>query len=390
MRTTRRVFRLLTGIVSVAATVGCERPQPKITASRPPVVLVTTPVSDYVTDYEDFTGRTDAIFSVEIRARVTGYLDKVHFKDGDDVKEGDLMFVIDPRLYKADLDRAVSTVAQNEARLKRLEADFTRAKNLYARGGIGREEYDKVSGDRAEAEAAVGISKAALDYARHNEEFTRVRAPISGRLSRRLVDPGNLVQADMTALTTIVSLDPMYLYWDVDERTLLRLRRLVREGKIKTRAEAEIPVYAALSDEDDYPHKGAINFADNRVDASTGTLRLRAVIDNPKPYVLSPGLFMKVRLPVGTPHRSILIPEQALGSDQGRKFLYVVNDKNVIVRRLVDVGKIEKGLRVINRGLSSGERVVVSGLQRVRPELVVDPKPAESTPSSKDKVASLP
>jgi RND family efflux transporter MFP subunit len=321
---------------------------------------------------------------------VTGYLDKVHFKDGDDVKEGDLLFEIDPQLYKADLDRAVSTVAQNEARLKRLEADFTRAKNLYARGGIGREEYDKISGDRAEAEAAVGISKAALDYARHNEEFTRVRAPISGRLSRRLVDPGNLVQADMTALTTIVSLDPMYLYWDVDERTLLRLRRLVREGKIQRREEAEIPVYAALSDEDDYPHKGVINFADNRVDASTGTLRLRAVIDNPKPYVLSPGLFMKVRLPVGTPHRSILIPEQALGSDQGRKFLYVVNDKNVIVRRLVDVGKIEKGLRVINRGLSSGERVVVSGLQRVRPELVVDPKPAEGTPTSKDKVASLP
>ena len=160
-----------------AIVVGCERPQPKTAAPKPPLVMVATPTSEYITDYEDFTGRTDAIYSVEIRARVTGYLDKVHFKDGDDVKEGDLLFEIDPRLYKADFDRAAATVSQNEAHLKRLDADYNRAKKLLERGGIGREEFDKIFGDRSEAEASVGVSKAALDYAKFNDEFTRVRAP---------------------------------------------------------------------------------------------------------------------------------------------------------------------------------------------------------------------
>jgi multidrug efflux system membrane fusion protein len=393
MRGPQRVSLWLgSAIASVlAAVAGCERPTTK-PAVKPPVVMVSAPITEEVQDYEDFTGRTDAIPKVEIRARVTGYLEKVYFKDGDDVKEGDLMFVIDPRLYKADLERATSTVSQNEARFNRLDLDYNRAKKLFERGVIGREEYDKSFGDRAEAEAALGVSKAALDYAKLNDEFTRVRAPISGRVSRRMVDPGNLVQADVTALTNIVSLDPLYVYWDIDERTLLKIRRLIREGKVKTRSEQEVPVFAALSDEEDFPHRGTIDFADNQLDASTGTLRLRAQLENPKPHLLSPGLFMRIRLPVGPARRSIMIPEQALGTDQGRKFLYVVNPKTKeVIKRSVVIGKLDKGLREIHQGLAQGESVVVSGLQRIRDGLKVEPRPAETVGGSdrtKAQVAS--
>jgi len=368
-----RLVAAAVGVV-VAGAAGCERAQPKLAAPRPPVVVVSRPVTDYVTDNEDFTGRTEAVYSVNITARVSGYLDKVHFKDGDEVKEGDLLFEIDPRPYKAEMNRTESVLAQSEAHLKRLDADFRRASNLFSRGNISREEIDRASGDRSEAEAAVGVSRASFDLAKLNMAFTRITAPISGRLSRRLVDPGNLVKADETALTSIVSLDPLYVYFDIDERTLLRLRRLIGEGKIPSRTEAEVPVYGGLSDEDGFPHKGIINFSDNKVDPGTGTLRVRASLNNPKPRVLSPGLFMRVRLPVGSPHKSVLVAEQALGTDQGRKFVYVVNDKNEVVYRPVQVGRLLEGKRVINEGLSTGERVVVSGLQRVRPGAKVDPK----------------
>jgi RND family efflux transporter MFP subunit len=332
-------------------------------------------VSDYVTDYEDFTGRTEAVFTVSVLSRVTGYLEKVHFKDGEEVNEGDLLIEIDPRLYKYELDRAEATLAQTEAHLKRMDADYRRTSNLYARGNVSREEFDKYSGDRAEAEATVGIARASRDFAKLNEEFTRIPAPISGLLSRRLVDPGNLVKADDTSLTTIVSLDPMYVYFDVDERTLLRLRRLVSEGKIPSRQDgAEIPILVALADEDGFPHKGTIDFRENKVDSSTGTLRVRAVIANPKPRVLSPGLFVRVRLPVGGAHRSILVPEQAIGTDQGKKFLYVVDENDVVGTRSVTIGKLDRGMRVIEAGLAPGENVIVGGLQRVRDKMKVAPK----------------
>jgi RND family efflux transporter MFP subunit len=361
------------------------------------VVKVSQPLTDTVEDFEDFTGRTDAIYSVTVNARVTGYLDKVNFVDGSEVKEGDLLFEIDPRPYKADLDRTEANVLQAEAHQRRLEADQRRAMNLFSRGAISREEVDRIAGDYAEAQAAAGVTRAARDLAKLSFEFTKVYAPISGRLSRRMVDPGNLVKADETALTTIVSLDPLFVYFDIDERTMLRLRRLVREGKIPSRAQAVIPVLAELADEEDFPHHGDIDFSDNRVDASTGTLRLRGKIANPMPRVLSPGLFMRVRLPVGKPHKAILIPEQALGSDQGRKFVYVVKnmpeevpDKetgkpaktgkmvDLAFKREVKVGSLNKGLRVIESGIEPDERVIVSGLQSVRER---KPVKAEMMPS---------
>ena len=374
-------LRAVACLLACVGAVGCEKPQAKLAAPKPPVVIVARPVSDYVADYEDFTGRTDAVFSVEIRARVSGFLDKVHFKDGDEVKEGDLLFEIDNRPYKANLNRTEATLAQAEAHLKRLDADYRRVANLYSRGNASREEFDKSTGDRSEAEAAVGVARSDYEMAKLNMTFTRITAPLSGRLSRRLVDPGNLVQADTTALTTIVSLDPLYVYFDVDERTLLRLRRLVRDKKIPSREEQDIPVLVALSDESTFPHKGLIDFSDNRVDPGTGTLRVRASIANPKPRVLSPGLFVRVRLPVGPPRKSIMIAEKAIGTDQGQKYLYTVNDKDEVVKQNVTVGKLDSGMREITVGLSAGDRVVVEGLQRVRPGLTVKPMTEEQLKS---------
>jgi RND family efflux transporter MFP subunit len=379
-----RTVQVVAGLLAWVGAAGCGGPQPKVLAPKPPVVIVSQPVSDYVADYEDFTGRTDAIFSVEIRARVSGYLQHVAFKDGDEVKEGDLLFEIDPRPYQANLDRSEATLAQCQAHLDRLKADFRRVSNLYSRGQSSREEFDRASGDRSEAEAAVGVAQADYDLAKLNMKFTKITAPISGLLSRRLVDPGNLVQADTTALTTIVSLDPLYVYFDVDERTLLRLRRLVREKKIPSRQEQEVAVLGALSDEEGFPHKGLINFSDNRVDAATGTLRVRASIANPVPRVLSPGLFMRVRLPVGNPRKSIMIAEKALGTDQGQKYLYVVNDKNEVIKRLVKIGKLDAGMREIVDGLAPNQWVVVEGLQRIRPGLKVEPRTEESVKGPKE------
>ena len=333
----------------------------------PPEVLVSRPTNREISDYEDFTGRTDAKFSVEVRARVTGYLDKVMFEDGAEVEAGAPLFEIDPRPYLAAYERAKANFDQAEARQLRAEADFRRINTLYGRGTASREEFDAIKDTFVEARAAVGVAQADSDLAELNLSFTKVSAPIAGRLSRGMVDAGNLVQADMTPLTSIVSLDPIYVYFDIDERTVLRIRRLIREGKIKSRTEAEVPVNVALADEDDFPHAGTINFSDNRVDPNTGTLRVRGVIPNPVPRILSPGMFVRVRLRIGTPHEAILIAERAIGTDQGQRFLFVVGDDGIVEERRVKVGTLnEDGLRVIEEGLMEGEQVVVNGVQRIR------------------------
>jgi RND family efflux transporter MFP subunit len=380
MRHAGNVPSVLAVAAILAILPGCRRAESaKVDAAKnaPPEVRVAQPVEGEVTDYEDFTGRADAMKSVEVRARVTGYLDAVHFEDGSEVKEGELLFEIDPRPYQAELDRTEATYAQAEARMRNAETEYQRTSALLKRGSVTREEFQMTTDALAEARAGVGIQRAARDLAKLNLEFTKVRAPISGRISRRMVDPGNLVQADTTMLTTIVSLDPVYVYFDIDERTVLRLRRLVGEGKIASRREAKLPFRVALADEEGFPREGTIDFSDNRIDPSTGTLQARGVIENPKPHVLSPGLFLRVRLPIGVPYRAVMIAEQALGSDQGRKYLYVVNDRNEAEFRPVEVGPLREGLRVIEKGLKPGERVVVSGLQRLRPGAKVVPKPAE-------------
>jgi RND family efflux transporter MFP subunit len=353
---------------------GCGRSQaqPGPTAPPPPEVLVSLPVTREVTDYADFPGRTEAVSSIEVRARATGYLDKMHFKEGADVRLGDLLFEIDPRPYKAELDRAEANLVQSQAHLTRLNADYQRAKGLVNKGSMGREEFDKVEGDRAEASAAVGVAKANRDLASLNLSFTKVLAPISGRISRRFIDPGNMVKADETILTTIMAQDPIYAYFDLDEHTTLRLQRLIRARKIKWATDTGLTVLLGLADEKGFPRRGTINFADNHVDPDTGTWRLRGLFANPD-HALSPGLFVRIRLLIGDPYRPTLVSEQALSTDQGQKYVYVVDDANMAAYRRVKVGRLHEGLRVITEGLSPKEKVVVSGLQRVQQGTEVKP-----------------
>jgi multidrug efflux system membrane fusion protein len=376
----RLVFALLALAAPLLAS-GCQNAAERTTQRPPSDVLVSLPVEREILDYEHLPGRTEAQFTVQVTARVSGYLDKFCFKDGSDVKKDDVLFVIDRRPYKAALDRALATLEQARAREKRSAADYLRVSTLYQRGAVSREEFDLISDNYAEAKASVGIAQANYDEALLNYEWTEVRAPISGRISRRMKDPGNLVKADSDVLTTIITLDPLYIYFDVDERTLLRIRRLIREGKVAARSGTEkVVVEAALADEDDYPHKGEIDFSDNQINRTTGTLQVRGVIRNPEPYLLSPGLFVRVRLPVGKPHRALMVAAQAVGVDQDKKYLYVVakdtKGQDIAEYRQVKVGSTKDGLQVIESGLKPGELVIVSGLQRVRPNQPIKPKPA--------------
>jgi RND family efflux transporter MFP subunit len=359
---------------------GCGRSPPPPADSAPPVVTVSLPVEREVTDYADFTGRTAAVDSVEVRARVWGYLHKVKFKEGDLVKKGQVLFEIDPRTYETNLEQAEGNLKSMEARLERLKADLARAERLVRNRAIGREEYDKVAGDRAEAAASLQGLRAAVERAKLDLSFTKVTAPISGRASRYNVTVGNLVQsgeqAGGTLLTTIVSVDPMYVYFDVDEHTVLRVRQMIREGKARSARDVKIPAFLGLANEDGHPHRGTLDFVDNRVDPKTGTLRVRGVFPN-KDEALAPGYFARVRVPIGNPHKALLVTDRAIDTDQGQKIVYLVNEKNEVVTRPVRVGARHHGLRVIDEGLKPGERVIVVGLQQVRPGLVVEPKLVE-------------
>jgi multidrug efflux system membrane fusion protein len=360
---------------------GCTNDQKQGPQQKPPEVYVSTPFLKDVTDYEDFTGRTESVASVEVRARVSGYLQRWLFTDGDDVKQSDVLFEIDPRPYQATYNQAVGQRHLQEANLKYQSALYDRELKLYQQGSEPLETLQLNRAQRDSTQASVEAAKAAEAQAKLNLEWTKVTSPISGRVSRRMVDPGNLVQADNTMLTTIVALDPMYAYFDIDERTMLRLQRLVVQRKIKSVEGGKVPVYLALADEgDQYLHPGVIDFMDNRVDAATGTLRARGLFPNAK-HILSPGLFVRVRIRVGEPHKAVVLPERALGTDQGRKFVYVVNGENKAIYRSVKSGPPqEDGLRVIEEGLKPGEKVIVSGLQRVRQGAEVDPKPEEEAP----------
>jgi membrane fusion protein, multidrug efflux system len=358
---------------------GCNNIKAEAKKAETPEVLYTFPTTDEVVSYEEFIGHTDAVNTVEVRARVTGYLDKVSFNDGDEIEKNALLFQIDDRPYQAEYERALATLEQGKARLNRLTRDHDRAVNLKNRNAIGAEEFDLINGNYQEGIATVGVYTAAVERSKLDLDFTKVTAPLSGRLSRRMVDPGNLVQADVTALTSIVSLDPMYVYFDVDERTVLMIRRKIADKTMKSREEAELPVLVGLQDEQEFPHRGTINFSDNKVDSGTGTLRVRGVISNPKPRLLSPGLFVRIRLPIGSPSKSILIDEQAISSQQSNKFVYVIRKKmepdektkqlkevERAYQQPIKVGPLNKGLRAVSEGLVETDRVIISGLQRVK------------------------
>ncbi len=416
------VRRIMAGLTLTAclAAAGCGGRASSATAEKPPdLVLFDRPITQTVTDYEEFPGRTDAVMSVEIRARVSGYLNQVYFQDGQRVEKDSVLFQIDPRPFQAEVDRAEAVHKQAISHAQRLTNEFQRAKVLYDRGlSISREEFDRYGFDRAEAESAVGTAKADYDLAKLNLEFTRVTAPISGRLGRRLVDPGNLVKADETPLTSIVSQDPIYVYFDVHEQAMLKIRRMLREGKVKAKSEREVPVQIGLSDELENKHEGMVDFTDNRVDLSTGTLRFRAKLDNPD-GLFTPGLFVRVKLPIGDPHPALMVREEALVSDQGRKKVYVVKramedgepaffeDKEgerilgrdgepipKYVHAMVDVGDIgvlQDGYREVSQGIKPDDLIVVSGLQKLRKDAPVTARPYEAADSeSPERTAATP
>jgi RND family efflux transporter MFP subunit len=365
-------------VVGLGAVSGCNakpRPAPE---SRPPEVFIMSPVEETVTETEDFTGRTMAVNTVQVRARVTGYLDKIDFKEGGDVELGDVLAEVDPRSYQAEVDKAKATSAQSKARLDRANRQLIRTRELIEKKTISQEQFELTESDYREAQATLDASMAAQAAAELNLSFTKITAPLAGQISHRLVDPGNLVKADDTPLVTIVSLHPIHAYFDVDERTVLRIRRLIREGKIKSARETETYVKIGLADQDDFPLEGVVNFIDNQVDATTGTLRLRAVINNEDRFV-APGMFVRVQVPIGGPRQAILVREESLGADQGQRFVYVVNEKDEIVYRRVKVGMARGNRRVIESGLNLDDRVVVLGLQRVRPGTKVATRPYAAT-----------
>jgi RND family efflux transporter MFP subunit len=381
------VFRLTFISLAFLLVIGCEKPQQDPQPSAPKVT-VGRPLKVDMIEWDQFTGRLDAVETVEIRARVSGYLQSVHFQQGAVVKKGDLLFVIDPRPLVAEFERAEGELARVQAKHELATLRLQRSKQLLESASTSQDAYDERAAEERQSAADVRAAKAAVEAARLNVEFTEVKSPITGRISRLFVTEGNLINggtAQSTLLTTVVSLDPIYCYFDSDERTYLKYSRLAREGKRPNSSDARIPVSLGLADEESFPHKGHIDFVDNRIDPNTGTMRVRGVFPNPD-LALTPGLFARVRVPGSDILHALLVPEEAIGSDQARKFVYVVNEQNAVVRRFVQLGPPEEGLRVIRDGLTVDDRVVISGIQRIRPDAQVNPEEGKISVKKRDWV----
>jgi multidrug efflux system membrane fusion protein len=378
----RATFPALSALaLACVAVTGCAPAPPEGGPMPPPAVTVSYPLEREVTDHGNFTGRTAAVESVKVRARVWGYLHKINFTEGALVNKDDVLFEIDPTTYQTAVDQAKARLALAEAQLAQNTTEAERNASLRARGGVSQEDFERAMTARTTAAASVDSARADLKRAQIDLEFTKVRAPVSGVVSRALVTVGNLVQSGEmggTVLTTVVSVDPMYAYFDVDDLTFQQVKDLVPAGKYKYKAapEALPPVLLGLAGEKGYPHRGVIDFVDNQVDPGTGTLRVRGVFPN-KDGALTPGLFARVRVPLGKTHPALLVCDRAVDTDQGRKVLYVVNADSVAEKRDVRLGKLHDGLREIESGLRRGERVIVDGLQRVRAGAPVEPKLAE-------------
>ena len=387
----------LFGLLVLALVTGCGGPPP-VAPPVPPRVTVSVPVMRDVTDYEEFTGYTDAASTVNIRARVAGYLIKVNFKDGAVVKEGDLLYEIDPRPFQDALDQALGQVESLQAKKKLLAIQVGRYTTLAKTSAASQQEVDQYLAQQAENIGDLKTAQANVASAKLNLDFTRITAPISGRISRTFVTVGNLVAADSTLLTTIRSIDPMYAFFNIEEPAVLRIQKMVREGIITAKDKREVRVQMGLADDvaRKFPLHGMLDFVNNTIDSQTGTLQVRGTFANPYTFpgpspVLSPGLFVRVRLPMGPAHRAVLLTEQAIGTDQGQKFVYVVDAENKVGYRRVTLGQTFDGLQAIEEGLKPNERVVVNGLQRIRPGLTVEaaqvdmaslatPAPATGTP----------
>jgi RND family efflux transporter MFP subunit len=338
-------------------------------------VKVVQPLVREITEWDEFTARLDAVDSVEVRPRVGGYLESIHFRDGAFVKKGDLLFSIDQRPYVAVLRRAEADRGVANSRLALARKNYERVATLLASRAISQEEADVRESGVRQAEASVQVAEASVEAARLDVEFTQVSAPISGRIGRKLVTEGNLITggpgSQGTLLTTIVSLDPIYVYFEADEGSFLKYERLKRTGERPSSRDYKNPVHVGLADDRGFPREGFMDFVDNQIDRGTGTIVGRAVLPNPD-LSLTPGLFARLRLPGSGRYRATLLPDGAIASDQSQKYVFVVDQEHKTRYRPVKIGPLVDGLRVVREGVGAEDWVVVAGLQRVRPGLTVD------------------
>jgi membrane fusion protein, multidrug efflux system len=372
-----------------AVLAGCSSSaQPKAAAPPPVEVSVAEVVCKQLGDTDEFTGRLEAVHEVEIRPRVSGYLQSVKFKEGAIVQQGNLLFQIDPRPFQAEVDRLKGDLSQAKAQLSRAQSDFARAERLHNNDGMSAEEYDRRSAARNEAEARIASTEAALRGAELNLEFTRVVAPISGRVGRAEITQGNLVEGgagQVKPLTTLVSLDPIYVYFDVDEQTYLKFAKQTQTRG--TSHDLHGSAQLGLADEDGFPHTGQVSFVDNQVSSSTGTIRLRATFPN-KNFALTPGLFARIQLQGGGMRSACMARDEAIITDLNQRYVFVLGKNNTLEYRPVKLGPMAEGLRVVRDGLHEGDVIVVNGIQRVRPGAVVTPKKTSMLSQSKSSAES--
>jgi multidrug efflux system membrane fusion protein len=372
----RRIsFRHLLLVCTYAVTLaiplaGC-KPVPGKTPSSPAVVDVAAVVSRPIRLSDEFNGRVASINSVDVRARVTGYVDQVAYREGDSVKRGDLLFVIDPRPFRDALDSAKANLEREQAAAAFADIQEKRAQRLNASEAISQEEYQNRDSDLSQSAARVHEAESAVATAELNLSFTEVRSPIDGKTSRAQLTRGNLAQADQTVLTTVVSQDPIYVYFDCDEQSYLRFQQRVQRGSGVSSAN---PVRVALANETGFPHAGRIDFLDNAVNAATGTIRARVVLNNPD-HLFTPGLYARVQLESTGNVQALLVDDKAILTDQDRKYVYVLGAGNTAQRKDVQLGPLVDGLRVVQSGLGTGDKVIVSGLQKIfYPGVPVTPK----------------
>ncbi len=356
-------------------SIGCGR-QLAEQRPAPPVVTIAPVEQQELVEWDEFTGRTEPVDSVEVRPRVSGYIQEVLFQSGQLVKKGDVLFVIDPRWHQAEFDRRQAEFEQARVRLDNARREAERTPQLLENKAISIEESDARQARHQEAKAAVLAAQAALDSARLDLEYTQVRAPIDGRVSRALLTEGNYVSGaagTATLLTTIVSVDPIYVHADIDENSLLKFNALAQARKLETNGAGKIPVELQLADERDFPHRGYIESFDNHLNPNTGSILLRAVFPNADGRVV-PGLFARIRVPLSERHSVLLVDERAIGTDQAQKFVLSLTPTNTVAYRSVKLGPVIDGKRVIRSGVEPEEMIVVNGLQRVRPGMPVTPQ----------------
>ena len=366
--------------VAVLALAGCSQSAPPGPPPAPVVTVATVKHKDVV-EWEEFTGRTEAIESVEVRPQVSGYIREVRFQSGQLVKKGDVLFIIDPRWHQADFNRLQADAERARVELENAKREADRTRALLADHAISAEEGETRVSRYEEAKAALAAADAARDYAKLDLEFTQVRAPIDGRASRALITAGNYVTGGSgagTVLTTIMSVNPVYVYADVDEDSLLKFNELVAAGKIEKDAEGRIPVQLQLADEEGFPRQGCVESFDNHLDENTGSIILRAVFPNDDGRIV-PGLFARIRLPMSGRHPACMVPEVAIGTDQARKYVLTLTSSNTVAYQPVTLGPEMDNQRIVRSGIREGDKIVVNGLQRVRPGMAVAPQMEATT-----------